>query len=124
MKNNYKQHGQNRLWRIGRSLFQIGNTAQSQGGGVFVFGGTFAMTGGAVNNNTAQMGGGVYVESGDFTKSGGTIYGQNGGANANAASANGQGHAAYAATGSMYRDSTADGNVNLTTADTVTNWNQ
>lgn len=26
MKNNYKQHRQNRLWRIGRSLFQIGNT--------------------------------------------------------------------------------------------------
>jgi uncharacterized repeat protein (TIGR02543 family) len=49
------------------------------GGGVLVYGGTFTMSGGSINGNTAFAsylgGGGVHVWSGTFTMSGGTING-------------------------------------------------
>ena len=65
-----------------------GNTAVC-GGGVYVSGGdsdgTFIMKGGTISGNTAsESGGGVYVDgAGNFTKTGGTIYGSDGGGNAN-----------------------------------------
>jgi hypothetical protein len=48
-----------------------GNTA-GDGGGVYVAGGTFTMSGGAVSSNqsTSNYGGGVYVASGAFNMSG------------------------------------------------------
>jgi hypothetical protein len=96
------------------------NTAQN-GGGVCVYnGGAFTLSVGTVNNNTAAVGGGVFVASGTFTKSGGTIYGTDGGANANAASMDGQGHAVYAADGSKYRDSTAGPSDDLDSSETGT----
>ena len=58
-----------------------GNTASSYGGGVYVNGGTFTMSGGSIGGetddaNTASNGGGVYVtSSGTFTMSGGEITG-------------------------------------------------
>jgi fibronectin type 3 domain-containing protein len=48
-----------------------GNT----GGGVYVNGGTFTMSGGAISGNSSYTGGGVYVSSGTFTLSGGEISG-------------------------------------------------
>ena len=60
----------------------VGNSAD-QGGGVYNFGkyGTVEMTGGSILNNTATTaGGGVYMYSGTFTVSGSTkIYDNNGG---------------------------------------------
>jgi TolB-like protein len=55
-----------------------GNTASyggGGGGGVFVNSGTFTMSGGTISGNTSSYGGGVYVNSGTFTMSGGTISG-------------------------------------------------
>jgi hypothetical protein len=59
-----------------------GNTSSS-GGGVYVYYGSFTMSGGAVSGNTASSsssssssyGGGVYVSSGSFTMSGGAVSG-------------------------------------------------
>ena len=46
------------------------------GGGVYVSGGTFTMSGGSITGNEATTnGGGVYVKGGTFTMSGGTIGG-------------------------------------------------
>ena len=46
----------------------------SNGGGVYVGGGTFTMTGGSIAGNTANAGGGVYVdEGGTFTMEDGSI---------------------------------------------------
>ena len=56
-----------------------GNTASSTysgGGGVYVYGGTFTMSGGTISGNTGgNGGGGVYVSSGTFTMNGGEISG-------------------------------------------------
>jgi hypothetical protein len=49
----------------------LGNT----GGGVYVSGGTFTMSGGTISGNSANYGGGVYADGGTFTMSGGTING-------------------------------------------------
>jgi hypothetical protein len=52
----------------------------SKGGGVFVDGGEFTMSGGEISGNTAAgSGGGVYVSSGEFTMSGGEISGNTAG---------------------------------------------
>jgi hypothetical protein len=58
----------------------IGNTASSEGGGVFVAYGTVTMGGGEISGNTASAsatayGGGVYISSGTFTMNGGKISG-------------------------------------------------
>jgi hypothetical protein len=61
----------------------VGNTAAMMGGGVFISGGAFTMTGGTISGNKAngsnlnQGGGGVYVSGsgGSFTMAGGTISG-------------------------------------------------
>jgi uncharacterized repeat protein (TIGR02543 family) len=51
-------------------------SSASNGGGVFVNGGTFTMNGGEISGNTAvSFGGGVYVGSGTFTMNGGTVSG-------------------------------------------------
>jgi hypothetical protein len=56
-----------------------GNTSSASGGGVYVAGGTFTMSGGEVHNNTSSSssggGGGVYVAGGTFTMSGGAVSG-------------------------------------------------
>ncbi|MDR1219256.1 MAG: hypothetical protein LBK73_06545 [Treponema sp.] len=58
-----------------------GNRASYYGGGVYVYGGTFTMSGGEISGNTASSpysGGGVFVNGGTFIKqSGGIIYGSN-----------------------------------------------
>jgi hypothetical protein len=65
---------------------------------VYVYPGTFEMSGGAINGNTAHSsGGGVYVYS-TFTKTsaGGVIYGKDGGDNRNTAGeGDTEGHAVY-----------------------------
>jgi hypothetical protein len=57
----------------------------NKGGGVYVSGGTFIMSGGTISGNTAENGGGVYVASGTFTMSGNAAISGN---NANAANGN------------------------------------
>jgi uncharacterized repeat protein (TIGR02543 family) len=56
-----------------------GNTTSfsyvNYGGGVYVDGGTFTMSGGEISGNTGFSGVGVYVYSGTFTMSGGAISG-------------------------------------------------
>ena len=53
-----------------------GNTSSSSGGGgVYVASGTFTMSSGAVSGNTANRGGGVYMAGGTFTMSDGTVSG-------------------------------------------------
>ena len=47
----------------------------SDGGGVYVNGGTFTMNGGTISGNVATSGGGVFVFGGTFTMEGGTISG-------------------------------------------------
>ena len=42
------------------------NTAEHGGGGVYVFRGSFTMSGGSVSDNTALDGGGIYVNNGNF----------------------------------------------------------
>jgi hypothetical protein len=58
------------------------SVSYSAGGGVYVYNGTFIMSGGTISGNTVSdenndhgYGGGVYVASGTFTMSGGTISG-------------------------------------------------
>ena len=53
------------------------NTATESGGGVYMDGGTFTMSGGAsiIKNEATESGGGVYMEHGTFTMSGGAISG-------------------------------------------------
>ena len=50
-----------------------GNTANVQGGGVFVQNGTFTMNGGEISNNTAKWGGGVNTIGGTVNMTDGTI---------------------------------------------------
>jgi uncharacterized repeat protein (TIGR02543 family) len=50
-----------------------GNTSSSGGGGVYVYYGTFTMSGGEISGNTSSSGGGVYVYYSTFTMSGGEI---------------------------------------------------
>jgi uncharacterized repeat protein (TIGR02543 family) len=53
------------------------NTASTGGGGVYVNGGTFNMNSGTISDNESSLtsGGGVFVTSGIFTMNGGTISG-------------------------------------------------
>jgi TolB-like protein len=60
--------------KISGNIF-YGDSDDGYGGGVFVDGGTFAMSGGTISGNFADAGGGVYVYDGTFTMSGGTISG-------------------------------------------------
>ena len=49
---------------------EVSNNSAKYGGGVYVSGGTFTMTGGKISENTSSItgeGGGVYVEDGTFT---------------------------------------------------------
>jgi hypothetical protein len=50
-----------------------GNLSSSNGGGVYVDGGTFTMSGGAVSGNSASQGGGVFAYGGTFSMSGGVV---------------------------------------------------
>jgi hypothetical protein len=55
-----------------------GNTSSSSGGGVYVNGGTFNLSGGSVSGNATSIvssGGGVYVVTGTFDMSGGAVSG-------------------------------------------------
>jgi hypothetical protein len=51
------------------------SSSSSYGGGVYVYSGTFSMSGGAVSGNTGYYGGGVYVYGGTFSMSGGAVSG-------------------------------------------------
>jgi len=104
-----------------------GNTASSDGGGVWVgTGGHFTMSGGAISGNTtSSKGGGVYVDNkGTFTKSGGgTITGYandpvNGNVvkNASGVVQSNNGHAVYvyvSSNSAKRRETTAGSGVNL-----------
>jgi len=79
------------------------NTSAFFGGGVSVRG-TFYMHDGIIAGNKALYGGGVYIDSnGTFRMTGGTIYGSNGGSNANVG---GIGNALYNKNKSIGRDMT------------------
>ncbi|MDR1400104.1 MAG: InlB B-repeat-containing protein [Treponema sp.] len=107
-----------------------GNTASadsySVGGGVYVYNGTFTMSGGEISGNTASAdsysyGGGVYVSGGTFTKqSGGIIYGsdaESGLRNTATGSTESSGQAVYVASSPVKkRDSTAGVGVTLDSA--------
>jgi hypothetical protein len=54
------------------------NTGNSKGGGVFVDGGSFAMSGGEISGNAAYNGSGAQITSGSFTMTGGRISGNGG----------------------------------------------
>ena len=55
---------------------QAANGSSGEGGGVYVYGGTFTMDGGTISGNTAiENGGGVYVNKNSFTMGDGTISG-------------------------------------------------
>ena len=57
----------------GTAILQ-GNEAADHGGGVYIHNGTFTMSGRTISGNkAAQNGGGVYVGDGTFTMTGGTI---------------------------------------------------
>jgi len=52
------------------------NNSVDNGGGVYVYEGTFTMQGGNISkNNAARDGGGIYVSSGPFVQDGGGISG-------------------------------------------------
>ncbi|GHV60320.1 hypothetical protein AGMMS49587_01250 [Spirochaetia bacterium] len=55
------------------------NNNSGDGGGVYVGGGTFTMSGGSITGNTAEFGGGVFVTGSlaEFTMSGGSITANN-----------------------------------------------
>ena len=60
----------------------IADNRASNGGGVYLNGGTFTITGGSINGNKANNdGGGVYMNSGTFTINGGSINGNTAGQN-------------------------------------------
>ena len=66
---------------------QAANGSSGEGGGVYVYGGTFTMDGGTISGNTANAaGGGVYMYSGSFTMTGGSITGNGAGRNGNGVS--------------------------------------
>ena len=85
----------------GTAILQ-GNVARDHGGGVYIHNGTFTMSGGTISGNqAAQNGGGVYVGDGTFTMTGGTI-------SANNASVTGGG-VYVSSTGSFTLDSSSAG---------------
>jgi hypothetical protein len=62
-----------------------GNTAETVGGGIFVYEGRMTMTGGTIKNNSLvrsgtaiTSGGGIYLNKGSFTMTNGTIVGNGG----------------------------------------------
>jgi hypothetical protein len=110
-----------------------GNTTNSSGiglgGGVSVSNtGTFNMSGGTISGNTAVQGGGVYVYGGSFSKTSGTIYGKvkedsttEDSDLQNTASSDNYGYAAFVNSGPKKRNTTAGPTVNLNSG-TGTNW--
>jgi uncharacterized repeat protein (TIGR02543 family) len=104
------------------------------GGGVYYSGNTFNMSGGTISGNSANYGGGVYVNNNRiFNKTGDSvIYGDTDntheeGSTENTAmyAASTSGHAVfYNKSPYYYRDSTLLSGVDISTTDTVTNWNQ
>jgi hypothetical protein len=78
------------------------------------------MSGGTITGNISTIasggGGGVYLHTGGaiFTMNSGTIYGSDGGTDANIVTAGDtNGHAVYSAGGPKYRDNTVDDNDNI-----------
>jgi len=82
----------------GNSIIKMGGSGgNGWGGGVAIHtSGTIIMSGGTISSNTSSHGGGgVFVaESCIYSKTGGTVYGSDGGANANHAGNSTYGHAA------------------------------
>lgn len=86
------------------------------------------MTGGTISGNSAEGGGGVDVYKGTFAKTGGTIYGDNNnthmsGSTENTA-LNGQGHAVQLRTddNTKTRGATLETDDDLSSSDLSTNW--
>jgi uncharacterized repeat protein (TIGR02543 family) len=105
----------------------------TNGGGVTVFGGAFSMSGGTISGNSAiNSGGGVYAATGStFNKTGNSvIYGDtdhthtDGSDENTVTSGTHKGHAVYYDNDSKWRDKTLESGENISTSDTVTNWNQ
>ena len=78
---------------IGGTASGAGNRTPYCGGGVYVYSGTFKMTGSSayVYGNTAYDGGGVYIYGGAFTKSGGYVGNEGVSGSGNTATNNGGG---------------------------------
>jgi hypothetical protein len=88
----------------------------ASGGGVYVNGGTFAMSGGEISGNSAHSGGGVHVSNGTFTKqSGGIIYGADASGTLKNTATGGYsyGHAVYVSGSQMMRNFTVGTGVSL-----------
>jgi uncharacterized repeat protein (TIGR02543 family) len=95
---------------------KISGNSASFGGGVYVSGGTFTMSGGEISGNSAFSGGGVYVDSGTFTKQSGIIYGsdESDGGLQNSAYSGDNGHAVYVnSSPAKKRNATADAGTTL-----------
>jgi predicted outer membrane repeat protein len=74
----YANSGPNTVFTMMDSSSVSGNTATTNGGGVYVAGGnTFIMRGNlsTVDGNEAKSGGGVYSNGGNVQIAGGTVYG-------------------------------------------------
>ena len=73
----------------GNKILRVSGLNIMYGGGVHIAatsGSSFTMKGGTISKNySATYGGGVCVSNANFIKTGGTIYGNDGGANANTA---------------------------------------
>jgi hypothetical protein len=103
-----------------------GNSGYS--GGVVVEYGTFTMSGGIISGNIALYGGGVYVNGtgeypGAFTKTGGIIYGNNAGDNSNTCPAFEKGHAVYYSCGTSSESDDYYRNTTLGEGDNLTTTN-
>ena len=92
------------------------NTADTYGGGVGVYGGTFNMNDGTISDNTAPNGGGgVYASSGQLSTNRGTFNMNNGTISGNKAEANGGGVFVHNnATFTVSKTPTVTGNMNTT----------
>jgi hypothetical protein len=67
---------------LSSSILINSNTANANGGGILIYGGTVTMVNGTISANSAKRGGGVAVYGENtvtsiFTKTGGIIYGSN-----------------------------------------------
>jgi len=107
----------------GCTFIMHGGTISGNNNGGVNDGGTFTMDGGTISKNKSAYGSGVRISStATFTKTGGTIYGSDGGLDANeATNGNGYGHAAYSASGPKFRDTSAGPTIDLDSS-TATNW--
>jgi hypothetical protein len=110
------------------------NNSSREGGGVYVYRGTFNMNGGTISGNSGTDGGGVYINQGSFTKTGPSIiYGDDNNNpddgkdtdNTAKSAVSGKGHAVSYNSGFSvrYRDSDLGSGENINTSST-NGWGQ